>query len=62
MSTLSQQLQINADADARLNAAFARHAAGRAAAAAAPGVIRRFALRVRPLSGRVTGRTVAATA
>jgi hypothetical protein len=37
MSTLSDQMQINADADARLTAAFARHAEGRAAAAAAPG-------------------------
>jgi hypothetical protein len=62
MSTLSQQLQINADADGRLNAAFARHAAGRAAAAAAPGVTRRLALRVHSAAGRVRVRTIPAPA
>jgi hypothetical protein len=63
MSTPSEQMQINADADARLTAAFANHAAGRAvAAAAAPGFILRLALRVRPPASRVRGRTVPAPA
>jgi hypothetical protein len=62
MSTLSEQMQMNADADARLTAAFARHAAGRAAAAAAPGAIRRLALRVHPVVGGVRGRTIPAPA
>jgi hypothetical protein len=62
MRALSRQMQINADADAGLTAAFARHAAGRAAAAAVPGVIQRIALCVHPLASHRTARTVPAPA
>jgi hypothetical protein len=52
MSTLSDQMQINADADARLTAAFARHAEGRAVQRLPPGVTRRLALRMHSAAGR----------
>ena len=52
MSTLSEQMQINARANANLTAAFAAHAAGRADAAATSSVISRLAFRVHLLAGR----------
>jgi hypothetical protein len=58
MSTLSEQMQINARANASLTAAFAAHAARRADAAAASSVISRVAFRVHLLAGRDRALTV----